>query len=469
MPHPHNQFPQDGEPGTPFTEPDDGHVEEIRMDRPRARLATVSRPRWLTRNRARLLAGAGTFVALLLVLALVVGILPSMAQRAAGLVFGPTATATTPLFSGDDLFYIAPGPTWAAVSLDGHEVTLPAFGTAAPLRLARGRHTLTWHAPPFPDQHCAFSVPVRGTPPDTCVYDRVSVHLSGAGQQPGTFVSLWLIEFFPTLNTLAPSQRAALTAAIRLALTAQSATEIVRPGERFAISTSIERATRPVQATLRLTPAVTSAQAGCTFDTQETCAYLGRDCTVLCTVPQYGQLGVGSPPVWTVLSVANPTWQYAVNGKVIGTFDAAGSGPSFEPVPLAIRWDGANWHATVNFTPPAYVFDSFAFPTALTVVGPACWPLESQLAAGGIAEPTNELYFAPSLNYIAGPTPAAGCVALATPGGGVKGPPAYLLGRFGIVLTANALARSLWPGYATATPAEAALTAGWIATYGPES
>lgn len=96
------------------------------------------------------------------------------------------------------------------------------------------------------------------------------------------------------------------------------------------------------------------------------------------------------------------------------------------------------------------------------MVGPACWPLEAVGTLGG-AEPADARYFTPSLRYIAGPVPAAGCVAIATPGGGIQGPPAYILQRFGVVLAENAVARQVWPNLPAASPQEERLAASWIA------
>lgn len=429
-------------------------------------------PRWLTRRRARLLTGAGTVGLLALALAVVLGTVPGVAEHARYAVFGPTPTATTPLFPGDDFFYIAPGPSWARVTLDGRHLTsLPAFGTSPPLRLARGAHTLTWHAPPFPDQRCTISVPVRGTPYDTCTVDRVSIATSGTGQGHVSTVNPWLVELFPNLRGLAQQYQADLVHAIETAVGTLTSSTTVQPGEDYAGQDGVQRAQVRLLATLNLTfDSDADAQAACIFSLQGYCGYLGQDCRSLCTVPEFDQAPIDASPVWTVLAGAQEYWQYsAADGSVVDTSSSQGFGPTDVPVMLTISWDGADWHVATSFTSPTYAFVDITTPDQPAVYAPGCWPLEGNVGPNGLLDPiglpTDVRYAQLDWTFAPGPVPAAGCAASATPSG-AEAPPAYLLNRFGVLLAANPVAQELW-SLPLAAPEEERLASRWLAAAPP--
>src|SRR5258708_29063965 len=209
-------------------------------------------PRLSPRARVRRLIIS--VAAVLLVLFVVVAGLPTLRQDALALLSAPTPTPLLRSLPGADSFYFLATPPWVTVLVDGRPldpvpvvdeqpaplapVSAYGFDTptptrglvpnahSAPLKLARGVHTLEWRGAPFLTQRCTLPVPVpllsspRGS--EGCVL------APSPGSPPG-----YLVRWRQALATLPSEQRAALRAAIADGLTAASATAGIQAGEPY--------------------------------------------------------------------------------------------------------------------------------------------------------------------------------------------------------------------------------------------
>lgn len=430
----------------------------------------------------RLLTGAGTFVLLLVALAVVLSTVPGVAGRARALVFGPAPTPTLALTPGADEFYIAPGPTWATVSMDGHPLAhLPAYGTDPPLRPARGYHSFIWHAPPFRDLQCSLTIPLVAPTGDTCLYDKVVV-LGPTGVAAPLGHTVWLLQFFPELGFLTQAQQADFVNVANAALAPLASTSTVHPGERYVTASGTVRATQPVRATLSLTLDTDAygtphCQYSAVFNF---CSYFGQLCAELCSVPEYGHTAAGGTPRWTVMGAVREVWRFTTpDGRDISGPPLIDGGPTDAPVMFSVSWDGTAWHVAASVTSPKYAFrfvssSALYLPTALPDFVPTfhpagCWSLSNMVTNTEIFDlPTDARYKQPPWNFAPGSSPAAGCAAVTAPtAAGSSAPPAYVMDRFGVLLAANSQAQRIWPKLPLASPQEQRLAAQWIAQAPP--
>src|SRR5260221_4152037 len=243
-------------------------------------------PRLSPCARLRRLAISGA--AVLLVLLVVVAGLPAVRQDALTLLIAPTPTPTLRSLPGADTFYFLATPPWVTVLVDGRpldpvpvvdeqpapvppvsaygfDTPTPTRGLVpnehpAPVKLARGVHTLEWRGAPFLPQRCTLPVPVpllstpRGN--EGCVFALYP------GSPPG-----YLVQWRESLATLPPEQRAALRAAIAARLAAASASAWIQASETYLApglppagarivyaDYRIVYAAAPLRASLRFTP-----------------------------------------------------------------------------------------------------------------------------------------------------------------------------------------------------------------------
>ena len=395
-----------------------------------------------------------TLIASILAIIVLVVLASSVPVRnlAVRLVASHVPTPTVPLVAGVDLFYISGAPSWGQAYLDGHVLEhLPRIGVDAPLRLARGQHTLEWRAAPFQTQRCLVSVPPDyGV--DTCHYND-SVHISSA-------LSAWSLSFQASLQLLPDNQQQALIQAVQTALDAESSSTTVQPGEQYNAPAQrgvFATAQQPLRATLHfaLDSVPLSPLSGpCTANGQnsgQVCVLWGQDCHVFCADPTADSTG-GFQKAWDVLGVALPEWDYTtLQGKPIAQNqpDGFGGAEGYELLlPLHITWNGKSWQVAV----PLDVANQFPFGN------PFCTSAQ------------NEVSIDPSLNgtilqslpvvwrYASGSVGAAGCVVVAvptpnpvnvlatpTPLSSSSSIAAYCLQRFGVLLAANDVAHRLWP------------------------
>src|SRR6266571_2563341 len=202
---------------------DDFAVEITDLDKPQTaahRLPRASsRVRFISR-RHRLPVIVVTSAIVVLALLLILETATPVRELVGTLFARHTPTPIPTLFPGEDLFYIQAEPSWGHLILDGHAVGhLPMIGIQTPLRLSRGKHTLTWRAEPFSEQQCILSVPVNYAIA-TCTVNRTVQMRSG--------IFAFIVTFSESLDTLPDIQRNALVEAARQALDTQQSTDDVR-------------------------------------------------------------------------------------------------------------------------------------------------------------------------------------------------------------------------------------------------
>jgi hypothetical protein len=421
-------------------------------------LASIAAPRDGRLARQRRTMRQLTIVGVVaLALLVVLGSFPGIRGRASTALFGVAPTPSATLEQGAGYVYVAAGPAWARVTIDGRPVArLPIIGVDRPLWLPRGRHQITWQATPFAPIHCTLSTPIAGS--DTCPYDRIVV------SQPAATSGQWVITLFPTLAMLAAEQRAALADAAQAALDTLSSSATIQPGERYSTLYAYLMATRPLRATLsfQLVTDATQVKYCVNGGGDQGCSALGQDCVQFCTVPAAGSVGY-----WSIYAVAHMLWTFATpSGQVVTTpqndvYD--GSGTAGVLVPLRVTWDGAHWAVTAQTTEPPAAYISYLNPPIAGVsIDPACLTLQQEINNQGLLPtPTDSLYDILTWRDVAAPQRADGCVAIATAGDfavvptpSVAPPAALLLRRFGVVLAANAVAQQLWPSLPVADAAE---------------
>jgi len=416
---------------------------------------SVPLPRFSPRQRRLQLTGTTAMVVLAILI--ILGSTAPVRELAGGALSGLTPPPLPTFVPGTDLFYIQAGPSWGHLSIDGRAVShLPAPGVDSPLRLSRGRHTLVWRAYPFSTQRCTLTVPAHPHA-DTCHYEQAR------GPVIPAYASI--IIFSESLNTLSTSERAALIQATRQALERKQYSEIVQPGEFYALASGgsgskhdpckvqaqlflcYVMAEQPVRARLSFPLDLdTSPNSPCSM--ARTCRFEDQDCRLFCDVPL--MLSQTSPPaaqVWKVIVVVRSFWQYeTLDGQMMASHEAdtfMGGLENEHFVPLLISRDGSGWQVSPLFLNPQALFGD-----------PVC---DSALVDAQIVTDAFMIKHVPiSIAYrsVAGPNLADGCVVVMTPQPGPDmtptspaSPPqvAYCLHRFGVLLAANDVAHHQWP------------------------
>ncbi len=397
-----------------------------------------------------------TITASIVVLALLVilGNITSLRNLAGG-VFGPTPTPTQTLVPGVDLFYIGGSPSWGRLSIDGQAVShLPIIGSDAPLRLPRGHHLLLWRADPFQPQYCIVSVPPSYAT-DTCSYNQTVQLESG--------LSAWVVTFSVSLNTLSDSQRTAVIQAAQAALDAQQSTDIVRPGERYALASACREpprfprcfatANQPLKAILSFhldTDVISNKSCA---GPQPGCTLIYQNCHLFCD----GGFTQSSSPAtqeWDVVAAVRPVWEFTtLDGRVLARDQSDNAAWDYATgdiedeylVPLQITWTSGGWHAMAMLTKPGSLGGPFD--------NPVCALVQNEVNLLGDAV-LNNISIPLQWQFASGTVLAAGCVAVASPATepGITPTPstspplmAYCLYRFGVLLAANDEAHRLWP------------------------
>ncbi len=387
--------------------------------------------------RRRNLYLAATLGLVGLVVVVIIGSSPSARNTLQAGIFGQAPTPTPTLAPGLDLFYIEGIPTWSQVYIDNHLLAhLPAIGES-PIHLPRGHHLITWHAYPFQAQGCTISVPPVFAS-DTCrINQAVRLH---------TGLSAWIISFDVSLATLPDDQRTALIQTTQAALDKLQSTTIIQAGEEYAVNVlaggvlqeavTPVTAEQPLRATLRF-------QLDAGPNSQQTCAaqVLLQDCQ---SCRQFCPAPIPTPKVasdarqWNVLALIYSTWTYtSLDGHIIARDQ---SNSADHPLELSITWDGTHWHVGIVFN------------NQVTSQGNlACLTAEEEIGSTGdysVAGEVNGDEVAVDWHFSAGSNLAGGCLAIGTPFDVTITsnalPSAYLLDRFGVVLSANVAARQYW-------------------------
>ncbi len=423
-------------------------------------------PRFSPRQRRGQLAITSAIVALAVLL--ILGSTASVRELVGGVFIRPAPTPVPTLAPGADLFYVQGSPPWGHLSIDGHPISrLPQIGIDAPLRLSRGQHTLVWQAEPFQAQSCTVSVPAR--------YDTDTCGHNATAQVSGLLASI--ITFSVSLATLTGEQRIALIQAAQAVIATQQSTDTVRPGEQYAFSPQdpeckpsfqeplcYATAKQPLKATLSFqldTDAVANApcagpQPGCTF--------LYQNCHLFCT---------GSAPAssatqeWDVFAPVHVGWEFVtLDGRILARdvpdnslWDYATGQVNDESLMLLrITWDSLGWHVTIP---------SDASVQNAGFLNPICGAAQEEVQLLQPPADASGTPVYPQWQFVSGPLPAAGCLAVGTPQLNAfttptptHSPPlvAYCLHRFGVLLAANSAAHRFWPDLPVADAYEQGLS-----------
>lgn len=388
------------------------------------------------------LARAAALAALLLITTLVVGSSPGAPAALYALIRQPFSPPVAPIDTADagmGSFLALDGVPWGALLIDGK----PNFRAnishdiyQGPFTLPPGRHTLDYHAAPFPPLHCVVTVPARSA--DTCPLI--------SPQQAGTLTDPFppatrLLDLRATPSYLPPTEQAALATAIQIALAerAPAGTAAVLSGERYVTADgSVALATQPLQATY-LYEFQWDSHSGL------------RDCSSACA--RRRNLAPYTD-VWIVSAHVRQGWRYTTADGVpvvpfappiatnIAPLTPSGASATDVFINLYIRWAG---HWQVSTLSLAEIGDPYAIPTC--AVG-----FEALLREMGSANAS----FTPIP-----PSPVAnGCLFLVhrfTASGTLTGQPLYYFYRFGVLLAVNVPARAALPALPAASPAEQSL------------
>lgn len=431
--------------------------------------------------RARARRGALVASAFLVLLVVILGSLPNVRSQVVDAVQRLIPTPTPTLAPGADRFYIATDVPWSKVALDGRPIALPRIGMDAPLRLARGRHMLTWTAAPFQPQQCSLDVPYT-----TATSCRL-IDEARRGTAKPAFAVIGLPE---SLDTLPAVQQRALLQAAQTALSDFS--DIIQPGEPYLIDSSGNVfgngiARQPLRATLQLQLDTEIPTVTCSLNLRSeltsSCVISGQNCARFCAVPWQARQAATTAAdrlEWLAFAVIYPPlWNYATEDGATITQNqpvcSCGAASRESPVLLHMAWDGSSWHVQPLFGPnqgPSIVVNGVqAANTAVDIQvadDPAC------LAAEDIFPEERQTYA--QLRFISGPNPAAGCLleaTLVTPEGTptAAAPVEEYLMRFGEFVAVNNLAHQRNPQWPQANAYEqqlarqlAALPGGLVVT-----
>ncbi len=425
-----------------------------------------------------------TLGVLLIVVLVILGTLTPLRDIVTQRFSSPSPTPVPTLVRGENLFYIATGPAWGTVSIDGRPLShLPVIGKDPPLQLSRGTHLITWHADPFQPENCTVYVPAQLSA--SCPYDDGS---------PGTRT----ITFTASLANLSADQRASLVTAAQAALSRFDTTTMVQPGElyaRYVPPQAVDTAT--AQQALRATEhfnldANPNSNRSCNIYSGVICSFgLGSgnsNCIQFCTFttnsePGGVQPGAASSTTWETMGLFYTSWDYSTLGgqavaKAQPDTTLLANASNDYGILFDIQWTNQKWHVSTNNASSQF----FVTPNPASQ-NPACQSIHDrakQVLEGCLTLDTNYLGCSSmqaltssdtdytttqdasrtSVNwsYLTGQNMADGCVAVIVPQQqniSTSLPPvAYCLYRFGVLLAANDLAHRYWPDLPVADASE---------------
>jgi hypothetical protein len=386
---------------------------------------------------------------LILAVILIVGNTTSVRNLVGSIFFHSTPRPTLLIAPNEDLYYVRASPPWGRLFIDGRLTSVPIIGSDPPLRLAPGRHRLTWQAAPFLPQTCFISIP-NNFATDTCQYNET---VEFGSQFAG------VILFTETLATLPITQRNALLQATQSALDALQSTDTVQRGEHYTLASNDPRckntpqnqcsatATQPLQATLSFRLDTNENSNELCIDPQPgPCTLFVQDCHLFCT-------GSFSTPAntqeWDVFAPVKTLWTFAtMSGQVLArnvpdnsSWDyATGETMDESLVPLRITWDGAGWHVAVpaDLSSRAFGYSGYFDPVCAAAVE----------KLNSLSPPVDAKGEAVDLqwSFASGPLRASGCLAAGTllPNGLFTPTPThapqaviFCLHRFGVLLLVN--------------------------------
>jgi hypothetical protein len=423
-------------------------------------------PSPLSSPRQRKLQLTITAAIVILTVILILATTAPVRELVRGAFIHPAPTPTPTLFLGVDLFYIQGTPPWGHFSIDGHSIArLPRISIDPPFRLSRGQHILVWSAEPFQAQSCTVSIPARyGT--DTCFYNKTA--------PANSELAAWVITFSESLATLSGDLRFALIQAAQAALDAQPLTDIVQPGELYALPQQnsacklapvepqcYATAKQSLKATLSLRLDTDATLDVLCISNDSSCTFLNQNCLLFCTG---SVLTSPASQEWNVIAPVRSLWKFAtLDGRILvrdvldNSFGDSITGQTNDEalVQLTVTWENLEWHVAVPSS--AGVQNTVFVPLNANVqntvfLNPTCGSTQDEV---GPLEPPADANGPVYLQwqFVSGTLPAAGCLAVGTPhqSAGITPTPthspplvAYCLHRFGVLLAANDVAYRSW-------------------------
>ena len=347
----------------------------------------------------------------------------------------------------DTFFYLQTIPAWGKWYLDGKQLLrVPVFSDEQPLRIASGKHTISWRAEPFPVASCTLLVP-----PDP---NQQTCHTRRLGENAfATSSNVISLPVAPSLAQLPQSQRQALIQATRNYLDTFQSSETVQPGEMYRYNTNHapRRALQRMQAKLHFQLETdTSAPATCTgpqLGPACTNAANGSDCRLFCTLAWSERDTPDRPFSWDVGVVTRPSWDYIAPGQKTDLAASKKENQGDEQfTTVHITWIHNTWH--VSSHPQG---DSpFDDPNCIAVVGKIPNMLPFGQSAGGSSDGIGGGNEGRQVirNFSSGTNRALGCLVtarideIASTGPTVSH--AYFLWRFNVLLAVNDEAHQLW-------------------------
>ena len=429
---------------------DSGELEVVSLKRERL---GDQRPPPRRTMRRRLLVTVGCALALVLAVSgLLLSTQPDPRAALGSLVGLPTATSTAPLPLGASLFFVEHRVPWGVLSVDGKrnealDIT-QVQGGSAPLNdplsfvLARGRHQITYNAPPFTPLRCVVSVPAA--PRDTCPLAQPD------DQTRRVIGSARILDLSATVDHLPALPMADLVVAATQAIGISTPPVAASTGDHYlGPDLQTHTFTQDMKVSLFREPwqgAPLAPLSGCQF---------------LCPAIQAD--GMPEPTgVWRVTAEVREGYHYVpvstgaaplADGPLfwMAIADTPAQGSPIDSVSLDVTWDGA-WHVKIETSNEplcqAHVCQALVCQAASAVLA------NYQGASSGPAATVPQ--FGPMVPAADQADGCAQSIQMMNPDG-TKGATAAILYRFGVVLTLDAASRALFPQAPQADAAEQAL------------
>jgi hypothetical protein len=316
---------------------------------------------------------------------------------------------------------------WGTLRLDGQSAATLGISLApripdeaAPaFTLRAGQHTLEYTAEPFPALRCQISQPASAS--DTCpLFDPPPKY--PLQNQNGSRI----LDVGATLDHLPTDQLTALAQATQASLNVGlgQATARVEVGERYLgadgqIATTIQDWNASPLFTVNADP-------------NDDGPWAGQPCAILCETYPGAKLDASS---WSIVAHVIVAWRYTqLNGKIALDHAPAATPERHQHIrqPLSVRWNGS-WQVSSSTA-------SARVPTPICAVATSL--LAEQLTRSSAPELASYAW-----DGISARNTAEGCLLIGGPsnGNGPVGVTANVLYRFGLLYTADDVARRLFP------------------------
>ncbi len=399
-------------------------------------------------QRGRWLRVGSMLAVILIAMTLLITFTPGVRSVLAGIVSGPTPTATPSLAGGKDRFTVEHTVPWGVLMIDGRQIPSQTLvgsstGTGLPFRLStfglsRGQHRVEYRATLFPTLSCTVSVPAALS--DTCPLEPNAIDFF-VSDGPSTR----MLDLRATPDRLPAEQVQALADVTQVALDAEAhrTQGQLAPGDHYLDTNGTVVTARTG---LIAVPTYTLSR-----DLDQTS---GAPCAILCA--ELGPLAPTSAEEWLVNAPATLTWSYRdVNGHSVldGGLPMPSTLQQPASVDLGVRFGNNRWQVRIVSSEESGHAVSDVFPCAL-----GAHYLDVLRAS-----PEQTTVSVADFSYqwpISAASPQLGCVLVGgriSMQGSLLAPIAEVLYRFGVLLAVNDAARQVFPHLPLANAHERAL------------